>query len=406
MSLAEKPAVGYSPAETPSAPLAAPLDQVLNSVETARGLPNAHYTDAQTFGQEKKALFFNNWAAIGFAKDIPETGDARPVELLGMPLLMVRDKDGAVKVYQNTCRHRGMILVSEPTKVKGVIRCPYHSWCYGLDGALRSTPHVGGPGVNEHEGIKPDELGLCDIRSYVWRDVVFVNVSGEAPAFEEYAAQVMTRWKDHEQPLYHGGPDSSFKLTVKGNWKLAVENYCESYHLPWVHPGLNSYSRLEDHYHIEEPGCYSGQGTLVYKQLIGDDEKRFPDFKDLPAKWDEAAEYIAFYPNVLFGVHRDHSYAILLEAVDETTTVEHVEIYYASPELQSEQWSEQRSANSGLWQAVFEEDVFVVEGMQKGRHGEKFDGGKFSPAMDGPTHCFHHWAASQMLRLAEDSKQP
>ena len=35
------------------------------------------------------------------------------------------------------------------------------------------------------------------------------------------------------------------------NWKLAVENYCESYHLPWVHPGLNSYSRLEDHYHID-----------------------------------------------------------------------------------------------------------------------------------------------------------
>jgi hypothetical protein len=49
-----------------------------------------------------------------------------------------------------------------------------------------------------------------------------------------------------------------------------------------------------------------------------------------------------------------------------------------------------------LWKTVFEEDVFVVEGMQKGRHGALFDGGRFSPVMDGPTHNFHHWVASQI----------
>jgi phenylpropionate dioxygenase-like ring-hydroxylating dioxygenase large terminal subunit len=325
------------------------------------------------------------------------------VSLLGMPLLLLRDKQGAVRVYQNTCRHRGMILISEPSKIKGVIRCPYHSWCYGLDGDLRSTPHVGGPGVNDHAGIKREELGLCVIRSYVWRDVIFVNVSGAAPEFEDYAADAMARWRDHDKPLYHGGPESSFKLTVKGNWKLAAENYCESYHLPWIHPGLNSYSRLEDHYHIEAPGQYSGQGTLVYKPLAHDDGKSFADFPGLPAKWDQAGEYIAFYPNVLFGVHRDHAYAILLEAVDETTTVEHVEIYYASQAMQAADWAEQRATNAALWQSVFAEDVFVVEGMQKGRYGEKFDGGKFSPVMDGPTHCFHHWAASQVLGAAATS---
>jgi choline monooxygenase len=46
--------------------------------------------------------------------------------------------------------------------------------------------------------------------------------------------------------------------------------------------------------------------------------------------------------------------------------------------------------------AVFDEDVFVVEGMQKGRHGEFFDGGRFSPVMEGPTQNFHHWVASQV----------
>ena len=55
-----------------------------------------------------------------------------------------------------------------------------------------------------------------------------------------------------------------------------------------------------------------------------------------------------------------------------------------------------RKRNAEMWYAVFEEDLFVVEGMQRGRHGRAFDGGKFSPVMDGPTHCFHHWVASQM----------
>ena len=135
-------------------------------------------------------------------------------------------------------------------------------------------------------------LGLTEIRSHIWRDVVWVNVDGQAPEFEVAMKPVMERWAEFERPLHHGGADSKFVLSVKSNWKLAVENYCESYHLPWVHPGLNSYSRLEDHYNIEEYGAYSGQGTLVYRQLEGANGAKFADFEDLDAKWDTAAEYI------------------------------------------------------------------------------------------------------------------
>ncbi|MEM8811929.1 MAG: aromatic ring-hydroxylating dioxygenase subunit alpha, partial [Pseudomonadota bacterium] len=293
-----------------------------------RGLPNDHYIDQQTFRDEAETVLFRTWAGIGFGKDIPRPGDARPIDFLGMPLLMVRDREGMVHVYQNTCRHRGMILVDEPRHLKGAIRCPYHSWCYSLKGNLVATPHVGGPGQNVCEGVDRDDLGLIRIRSHVWQDVVFVNVSGTAPEFTDYAAPMIERWEEFEQPIVHGGESSSFKLDLNANWKLAVENYCESYHLPWVHPGLNSYSRLEDHYHIEEPEHFSGQGTLVYRQLTGARDERFPDFSDLSAKWDSGAEYIAFYPNVLFGVHRDHIFAILLEPVAVDRTIEHVEIYY------------------------------------------------------------------------------
>ena len=373
------------------------LSKVRQPVSKAKGLPNAHYVSDTVFEEEREAVLFANWSGVGFGKDIPNEGDAMPVDFLGIPLLLVRDQDMQVRVYQNTCRHRGMILVQEKGNVRGTIRCPYHSWCYGLNGQLRSTPHVGGPGQNLHDDIKRDELGLIEIRSHVFMDVVFVNVSGTAAPFEEAHAELIARWAEFaDKPIYHGGADSSFTLEVQTNWKLAVENYCESYHLPWVHPALNSYSRLEDHYNVEEPLKFSGQGTLVYQQLNGEGGQIFPDFEGLSDKWDTSAEYITVYPNTLIGVHRDHVFAIVLEPKAKDRTVEHIELYYAAPEAAEDGFADLRAANTKQWKLVFEEDIFVVEGMQKGRMGWFFDGGKFSPAMDSPTHMFHDWVAAQL----------
>ncbi|MDA7430177.1 aromatic ring-hydroxylating dioxygenase subunit alpha [Primorskyibacter aestuariivivens] len=368
------------------------LSSVRRPLAEANGLPNAHYTDPEVFAEERNALIFSQWAGLAVASDVPEAGDAKPITFLGMPLLLLRGKDDTVRVFQNICRHRGMILVEEARKIEGAIRCPYHSWCYGSDGRLVSTPHVGGPGQNTHDAIKRNELGLIEVRSHIWRDVVWINVSGDAPAFEDAMRPVMERWAEFEKPLYHGGFDSVFSLEVNTNWKLAVENYCESYHLPWVHPGLNSYSRLEDHYNIEEPGQFSGQGTLVYRQVTNENGEPFPDFEGLSNKWDTAAEYISVFPNVLLGVHRDHAFAIVLVPEGPEKTVENIHLYYARPDTDSGL----RQRNTQLWKTVFEEDIFVVEGMQRGRHATGFDGGRFSPAMDGPTHIFHDWVASKV----------
>ena len=368
------------------------LSAVRRPVSSAQGLPNAHYIDPAIYAEEREALLFTQWAGLAVAADVPEAGDALPITFMGMPLLMVRGRDDTVRVFQNICRHRGMILVEEPRKIEGAIRCPYHSWCYGTDGRLVSTPHVGGPGHNTHEAIKRDELGLIEVRSHIWRDVVWINVSGDAPAFEDAMSDAMQRWAEFEKPLYHGGADSRITLEVATNWKLAVENYCESYHLPWVHPGLNSYSRLEDHYNIEAPGAYSGQGTLVYRQITNENGESFPDFEGLSAQWDTAAEYLSIYPNVLLGAHRDHAFAIVLVPEGPDRTVENIHLYYAQPGTDSGL----RQRNTQLWKTVFEEDIFVVEGMQRGRHAAGFDGGRFSPAMDGPTHNFHDWVAGKV----------
>ena len=377
------------------------LSTVRRSIEHANGLPNAHYTDPHVFDEEKQALFFDNWSGVAVEADVPDVGDALPMTFLGVPLLVVRDRKGSVRVFQNICRHRGMILVTEPRKIEGAIRCPYHSWCYSTDGRLVSTPHVGGPGQNVHEAIDKAMLGLIEVRSHICFGVVFVNVSGEADPFEEMHADLLERWKEFDVPLHHSGEDSKIRFDLKTNWKLVIENYCESYHLPWVHPGLNSYSRLEDHYHIEVPGKFSGQGTYVYRQLTDDDGNRFPDFPGLSEKWDKAGEYLSFLPNVMVGVQRDHVFVILLDPIAVDRTIETAHLYYAQPDVSEDL----RKKNAELWQVVFQEDVMAVESMQLGRGAPGFDGGRFSPAMDGPTHLFHDWVAEKLTqaRAAQDT---
>jgi choline monooxygenase len=371
------------------------LEAVLAPVNQAKGLPNAYYVDARMAALERQRVFFDQWAAIGFGKDIPAAGDAMPIDFMGEPLLAMRTSDG-VQVFENVCRHRGMILVKAKTKLRGAIRCPYHSWCYDLNGKLLSTPLVGGPGTHSHPDIDRGTLGLTRIRSFVWRDIVFVNVSGTAPAFEEVHRDLMARWREFDGPLYAGSAESSFSLSVRCNWKLAVENYLESYHLPTVHSRLNSYSPLSEHYNIAEYGKFAGQGTRTYQPTLDDSGRRFVDVAGLSAKWDTGAEYLGVFPNVLLGVHRDHAFSIVLEPNGMEATTERVEIYYASPEMQTAEYAELRAKNAGLWRAVFEEDVGVVEGMQNGRHGLYFDGGRLSPVMDEATHVFHHWVASRL----------
>src|SRR3546814_7012856 len=100
------------------------LSAVKRSIETAQGLPSDFYVSEELFRAERSSIFFPNWTAIGFGKDVAQPGDARPVDFMGLPLLMVRDKEGRVRVYNNVCRHRGMILVDQPTRMSGVIRCP------------------------------------------------------------------------------------------------------------------------------------------------------------------------------------------------------------------------------------------------------------------------------------------
>jgi choline monooxygenase len=131
----------------------ATLDVILQPIEKATGLPNQAYTSNEFFAEERDQVLGKGWAGLWFASDLPKKGYVKPVEFMGLPLVILRNKQDEIKVFHNVCSHRGMILVHDEMEVQGALRCKYHSWSYNLDGELKGTPHLGG--IGEHRGRLP-----------------------------------------------------------------------------------------------------------------------------------------------------------------------------------------------------------------------------------------------------------
>ena len=379
------------------------LDVVKKKIDKAHGLPNECYTSKEYTKIERKKLFEDKWVVIGVASSLPNEGDAKPFDLLGLPILIVRNKNKKIKVFHNICSHRGVKLVNEAGKIKNVIRCPYHSWSYNLDGDLIATPHIGGMNKHQSKNFKKSNSNLKEIRSFVWLDLIMININNNEISFEDYIKPLSNRWNkfwplDDRKLIQHSNDYGYFKLTAKCNWKFAIENYCESYHLPWVHPGLNSYSKIEDHYHIQGlPNRFAGQGTVVYNPRLKGKEK-FPCFPNWPKNKENVAEYVALFPNVMLGIHKDHFYSYWLEPIDHEQTLEHMEIYYVGEEAAlSKKFKSLRKQNHRLWEDIQKEDVDIIQRMQIGRNSPVYNGGNFSPIMDNPTHHFHKWVATNLV---------
>ena len=379
------------------------LDIVNKPIHQAHGLPNECYTSKEYTLVERKKLFEDKWIVIGSASSLKNAGEAKPIDLLGIPILIVRTKENQIKVFHNICSHRGLKLVNKPGKIKNVIRCPYHSWSYNLDGELISTPHIGGMNIHEAPKFEKSKSNLKEIRSYIWLDLIMINMNNNEISFDEYIKPLSDRWekfwpvKDRDL-INHSKDYGYFKLNAKCNWKFAIENYCESYHLPWVHPGLNSYSKIEDHYHIQGlPNRFAGQGTVAYNpRFVG--KEKLPCFPSWPKHKENIAEYIALFPNVMLGIHKDHYYAYWLEPINHELTLEHMEIYYVGEEAaNSNKFKSLREQNHKQWQDIQKEDVDIIQGMQIGRNSPVYNGGNFSPVMDNPTHHFHKWVANNIV---------
>ncbi len=379
------------------------IKNVDKPIEVANGLPNECYTNQDYLAHEKEKIFYNKWTAIGVGSSIPRTGDAKPYNLLGTPLILIRDKKMDVRVFHNVCSHRGFKLLDEACTLKNVIRCPYHSWAYDFNGQLVATPHIGGLNNHQSKNFNKIKNNLKEVKTKLWMDIIFVNINSNGLDFDKYIKPLEKRWskfinKDDQKLIVKSNDYGYFNLVVKTNWKFAIENYCESYHLPTIHPELNKISNINDHYHIQGlPNRFAGQGSKKYDQIVKGN-KIFDTFPNWEKTMLKNSEYIALFPNVMIGLHVDHFYVFWLEPLAMNKTKEHMQMYYVGEEsANGEQLKEMRKQNLKFWKDVMLEDINAVEGMQDGRNSPVYNGGNFSPIMDQPTHQFHKWVAQNLI---------
>jgi choline monooxygenase len=201
----------------------------------AKGLPGAAY-GADFYRLEQTDFFPRLWCPVAFASDLPDPGDAYPVDLAGWQILLIRDKAGTLRAFHNVCRHRAMQPISAPCKGLSHITCPWHAWSYGLDGKLAATPTIGGERENTAPGFDKADTDLRPVGVAQWFDLIFVNIDGQAPPFDEHIAPLAELVSEFDHTKLARAEDWS--TVYPANWKVTVESVLEEYHIPFGHPQL------------------------------------------------------------------------------------------------------------------------------------------------------------------------
>ena len=192
--------------------------------EGPRGLPPACYTSPEFYARETERIFRRDWLFIGRADEVGRPGDYLSLDLLGEPLVMVRDGAGEIRVLSRICRHRAMPVVSGAGHTR-TFACPYHSWTYGLDGRL-----LGAPEMSQTPGFDLAACRLPSLRTEIWEGFVFVSFDPHAPALGPSLSGLAALCRSYDLASLRTVRSVPFDMDCGWNWKLMCENFMEPYH--------------------------------------------------------------------------------------------------------------------------------------------------------------------------------
>jgi phenylpropionate dioxygenase-like ring-hydroxylating dioxygenase large terminal subunit len=202
------------------------------AIELADRVPKERYCDPGFFALEAEQLWSRVWQMACRLEEIPDPHDFVEYEILDQSVIVVRTDDG-VRAFQNACRHRGVRVAEGIGTCADGFTCPFHGWCYGVDG--RNTRIPNRKSFAEHN-LRPGEVDLVPVRCEVWGGSAWINLDRDAPPLRdclEPAATTLDAWKVESLRTEWR---RACRLPV--NWKLAVEAFVEAYHVVQTHPEL------------------------------------------------------------------------------------------------------------------------------------------------------------------------
>lgn len=233
-------------------------------------LPASWYADPAIFAKERVAIFQRHWQLFAHESRMPNSGDYVAGTLCGLPILVMRGRDGKVRGFHNVCRHRAAQLVPDGTGRAGALVCPYHGWSYDGEGRLIRARDFG-----DDAGLDPHSIGLFPLRTECWKGLVFVCFDLDAPPLLDWLGPIARMAADYPLERYRFYRDKVRDVAI--DWKAYGDNYLEGYHLELMHPGLcaaieidqyviDVYDR-EEFFHLYGPRRADGltQGLYFYR---------------------------------------------------------------------------------------------------------------------------------------------
>ena len=192
--------------------------------------PASAYASVERFARERDALFRGLPNLVCLSVECARPGDYLTADLGGVPILVTRLEDGSLRAFVNACRHRAAPLLDGCGNTAKSIVCPYHGWTYGLDGGLRGRPRaeVGFDDVDK-AGLALHPIAVAEAYG-----LIFACARGGEPfGVDDALHGAQEELASYDLASYH--PIETRVLDLPINWKLVIDTFTESYHIPFLH---------------------------------------------------------------------------------------------------------------------------------------------------------------------------
>ncbi|MGH7125195.1 MAG: aromatic ring-hydroxylating oxygenase subunit alpha [Stellaceae bacterium] len=263
----------------------------------AETLPPWCYTSQRFYDREVERAFKTSWNFIGREDELPKAGDYAAYDLVGEPVLIVRDRAGVLRAFANSCRHRGTRLLDGDGNCRGIV-CPYHGWTYGLNGEL-----LGAAGMEETRGFDKKAYGLHPIRLETWEGFVFVNLSADTVGLREYLGDLPQALESYRLADMVCVRRRDYDLAC--NWKIYLENAMEDYHTPYVHrQSIGAQHTMPEPSRGAWGGVHMGADKTI-AVLAEDIAHAFPPIPSLAGKAAAGTYFLVLYPSTFFALTQD-----------------------------------------------------------------------------------------------------